>query len=200
MDVVIILALSGLFLFLALRHQQSSFSKQRDAIYQQIQVDRIEIERRLAVSDEHEAKYNQLLEDLNQARQANSNVVSLDLHRQLVQEQRELVLNSNQELFHVTQELEKSNGKQISERVRLGQVTESILPFLSTFPHDAKRVRFLGQPIDMVVFNDDEVVFVEVKTGDAKLTEKQRHIKKLIDGGKVRFEIHKVTAKGHEIQ
>ena len=34
---------------------------------------------------------------------------------------------------------------------------------------------------DYVVFEDDEVVFAEIKSGKAQLSPKQRHIKKLIE-------------------
>ena len=74
----------------------------------------------------------------------------------------------------------------------LGQVTEQLVPFLEQFKHDPKKATFLGQPIDYVIFEEDEIVFVEVKSGNSRLTSKQRHIKKLVKNGKVRWEEIKI--------
>ncbi len=72
-----------------------------------------------------------------------------------------------------------------SSEVRLGQISEQLAPFLSQFPYDPKKVQFLGNPIDYIYFGDDEVVLIEVKSGNARLSKKQRAIKKLVLNGKV---------------
>ena len=84
------------------------------------------------------------------------------------------------------------NQKKSSE-VRLGHVAEQLAPFLSNFPHDPHRARFLGQPIDFIVFNDDCIVFVEVKSGKSSLSKTQRSIRDLINEGKVVFEIYRIN-------
>ena len=48
-------------------------------------------------------------------------------------------------------------------------------------------------PIDYIVFNNDEVIFVEVKSGASTLSKKQSEIKKLITDGKVRFETIRIN-------
>jgi len=55
--------------------------------------------------------------------------------------------------------------------------------------YQASNARFLGNPIDYIVFSDDEVVIVEIKSGSSRLNEKQRRIRDLIDSGKFRFEV-----------
>lgn len=74
-----------------------------------------------------------------------------------------------------------------SSEVRLGQITEHIVPFLDVFPYNPKRAQFMGNPIDFVVFDTKEVAFIEVKTGKSQLNKNQRNIKKLIDEKKVVF-------------
>jgi predicted Holliday junction resolvase-like endonuclease len=68
-----------------------------------------------------------------------------------------------------------------------GKVTEAFAPFLPGFPYKASECKFLGDPIDYLVFEGlDErdikgVHFVEVKQGTSKLSKHQKQIKDLID-------------------
>ena len=71
--------------------------------------------------------------------------------------------------------------------VRLGQIAEHLVPLLDPFPYDPKKAQFLGSPIDFVVFEDDFISFVEVKTGRSQLTKKQRNIKKLVENKQVEW-------------
>ena len=56
------------------------------------------------------------------------------------------------------------------------------------------QVRFIGKPIDFVVFSGldgksvEEVVFVEVKTGGSRVSPVERSLKDAIEGGRVRWE------------
>lgn len=72
--------------------------------------------------------------------------------------------------------------------VRLGQIIEQAAPFLDQFNYDVKKCQFLGQPIDYVVFEEDEIIFVEVKTGKSRLSKKQQKIKENIENKRVKFE------------
>lgn len=80
-----------------------------------------------------------------------------------------------------------------SSEVRLGQISEQLVPFLDKFKYDPKNAHFIGMPIDYVVFNNDEILFIEVKSGGSTLSKKQSEIKKLINGGKVRFETIRIN-------
>jgi predicted Holliday junction resolvase-like endonuclease len=79
-----------------------------------------------------------------------------------------------------------------------GKFTEQIVPFFPDFVYDPTEVRFIGSPIDMVVFpglaqgDPQEVVILEVKTGkNAQLTSVQKKIRQLIEDGMVRWdEVH----------
>jgi len=83
-----------------------------------------------------------------------------------------------------------------SSEIVLGQVTEKLVPFLDVFTHDPTKATFLGQPIDYIVFEEDGIVFIEIKSGHSKLTSKQRKIKKLVKEGKVRWEEIRIKPEG----
>ena len=74
-----------------------------------------------------------------------------------------------------------------SSEVRLGQISEQLAPFLDLFPYDPKKVQFLGNPIDYIYFGEDEIALIEVKSGNARLSKKQKGIKRLVLGGKVKW-------------
>lgn len=99
--------------------------------------------------------------------------------------------------------LEQEKNKEIisqkkSSETRLGQVTEHLVPFLEDCRHDPKNMHFLGQPVDYIVFDFDqgEITFVEVKTGNAKESHRQKTIKNIIKSGKVFYETMRINAKG----
>lgn len=91
---------------------------------------------------------------------------------------------------------EKLQFQKVSSDVKLGQKAEHLLPFLESFPYKDDEIKGLFQPIDLIVFRPDEVVFVEVKTGAASLSEKERRIRDNIKAGRVRFEVHRINEKG----
>ncbi len=75
-----------------------------------------------------------------------------------------------------------------------GQVAEQLAPMVPAFPYANADARFLGAPVDYVVFDglsdddDIEVVFVEVKTGRARLSPRERRVKDAIKARRVRYE------------
>jgi len=81
-----------------------------------------------------------------------------------------------------------------SQSVVTGKVSEHLVPFLGDFPYNPKDVRFLGTPVDLIVFDGmdedalSEIVFVEVKTGpSAALTTRERRIRDAVRAGAVRW-------------
>lgn len=78
-----------------------------------------------------------------------------------------------------------------SQATIIGKVTEHLVPFFSDFPFNPRDARFVGSPIDLLVFdglNDGfvrEIIFAEVKTGDSRLTLRERQIRDAIAAGKV---------------
>jgi predicted Holliday junction resolvase-like endonuclease len=72
-----------------------------------------------------------------------------------------------------------------------GLVHEQLLPFLPEFPFNPKDARFLGTPVDLVVFDGLDagqvrgIVFLEVKTGGATLSARERQVRDAIRAGNV---------------
>lgn len=101
-------------------------------------------------------------------------------------------------------ELQTKLAKHVSERkskeVRLGAIAETLTPFLNGFPYNPKNLRALGSPIDYIAFEEDEIVLLEVKSGDSTLSKKQKDIRKMVEEGKVRFETHRIDSKGLSIE
>ncbi|MBI2043152.1 hypothetical protein HYT25_02075 [Candidatus Pacearchaeota archaeon] len=79
-----------------------------------------------------------------------------------------------------------------------GLFSEQLAPYLPDFPYSPSEVRFLGKPIDFLVFkgadnkNIEEVVFVEVKSGKAKINNHEKNLKETIDKKKVRWEEYRI--------
>ena len=75
-----------------------------------------------------------------------------------------------------------------SSEINTGLIAEKLVPFLKNFDHNPKDATFCGNPIDYVIFGPDKVTIMEIKTGNARLTKKQRHIKSLVKNGDVVWE------------
>lgn len=74
-----------------------------------------------------------------------------------------------------------------SQQVMFGKSFEHFVPFIKDFPGDREKTVFLGMPIDLIAFDEDSIKFIEVKTGQSQLSNKQKFIKKQIEDGKVEF-------------
>lgn len=78
-----------------------------------------------------------------------------------------------------------------SQSVILGKVTEHLIPFHQNFPFNPKEARFIGSPIDMIVFdgieNEDivDIIILEIKTGKSTLSKRQRLIRDAVENGRV---------------
>jgi len=104
---------------------------------------------------------------------------------------------------YTRRDLEKARLDSVarSRSVVSGKVQEHLAPlfpeFISQFnPKDA---RFLGTPLDFVVFDGlDEgevrkVVFVEVKTGKASLASRERRCRDAIEAGRVEYQLLRLS-------
>lgn len=103
-------------------------------------------------------------------------------------------------VLELQEKLTKVTGQKKSSEVKTGQIVEQLVGFLDDFPYPEAEIKALYQPVDLIVFKEDEVVFVEVKSGESNLSEKQRKIRDLIEAKKVRFEVHRVNEKGYKIK
>jgi predicted Holliday junction resolvase-like endonuclease len=80
-----------------------------------------------------------------------------------------------------------------SSAVIRGKVSEHLAPYIN-FPYNPRDARFIGSPIDIIVFNGSEegniteVIFLEVKSGtSAALRARQRQIRALIEANRVEW-------------
>jgi predicted Holliday junction resolvase-like endonuclease len=83
-----------------------------------------------------------------------------------------------------------------SSEVRVGQLSEQVVSLIDGFDYDSKQMRFIGSPIDYVVFGEDMITFLEVKSGGSQLSAKQRHLRELVNSGKVEWKTVRLTEKG----
>lgn len=74
-----------------------------------------------------------------------------------------------------------------SKAVITGKVTEHLIPYFPDFNYNPKDARFIGSPIDIIVFDGlsdgevREIVFIEVKTGKtASLSVRERQVRNCI--------------------
>lgn len=95
-------------------------------------------------------------------------------------------MNELKELFKNKEKIIKSNSVSSSRRSLVGKFIEKFIPFLSCINHEPSDMFFLGAPIDYVVFNGlnkdyvNSITFLEVKTGEGKLTKREESIKNAI--------------------
>lgn len=94
-------------------------------------------------------------------------------------------------------ETEEKIRKDAIERSRVtlgGKLSEQLAPYFPNFRYDPTEARFIGTPIDLLIFpglsenNPKEIVFMEVKTSNSKLTSREKKIKDLVERKKVRWE------------
>lgn len=74
-----------------------------------------------------------------------------------------------------------------------GKIWEQIVSLIPGFKYNPADMRFLGSPVDYIVFKGmskrdiEKVIFLEIKTGDSKLTEQQEKVKRAVKAGKVEW-------------
>lgn len=89
-----------------------------------------------------------------------------------------------------------------SRAVIKGKIAEQLAPVLPNFKYLPSDARFIGDPIDYIIFNgytkikdnsasesNLEIVILDVKTGQASLSQFQQAIARAINAGRVRFEV-----------
>jgi len=92
----------------------------------------------------------------------------------------EQVSKVEKKLEEETESRKKTLSQKKSSEVRLGHIAEKLAPFLEDFPYEPENATFLGQPIDYIVFEEEEIVFIEIKSGNSQLSQKQRNIRDLV--------------------
>lgn len=104
-----------------------------------------------------------------------------------------LYFKQRQELELLGQAHQELGSSFKSKVVIHGKNWEVFAPFMKQFEEHAKKenFRFLGNPIDGIAFDDDEIKFIEFKTGKSQLSPKQKRIKSQVESKKVKWiELH----------
>jgi len=110
-------------------------------------------------------------------------------------EKNDIIRNGENEIrkkedeFKSQEKLIREDAIKRSKSVMLGKMWEQIVPYYR--PDDFKFIpsdaRFLGSPVDFIIFNGssesdiNEVIFLEIKTSKSRLNSQQVKLKKLID-------------------
>jgi predicted Holliday junction resolvase-like endonuclease len=124
--------------------------------------------------------------------------------RKIIRERFESATESSEELKERKKQL-AANRKKQPERIaaaalggNFGKIAEQILPAFVTFPYKQNECRPLFEPVDYVIFTGlarkgrvQEIKLVDVKTGAAPLSKRQRQIRDRVTEGKIK---HKVIA------
>lgn len=129
-----------------------------------------------------------------------SSIIPMSHYKEAMEEKNTQISTISTQLENVEKELSELKSQQQSKSVRLGLISENVLPFHSDFKYNVKDLVPMFRPIDYVVFNENEIVFLEIKMGTSQLSEKQKKIRSLIELGKVRFEEHRVTETGYSVK
>ncbi|MFC1901523.1 Holliday junction resolvase-like protein [Chloroflexota bacterium] len=90
-----------------------------------------------------------------------------------------------------------------SRAVLGGKFTEQMAPYLPEFNYDPTEARFIGSPIDLIIFpglsrgDPQEIVIMEIKSGkNCQLSPQERKIRQLIEEGMVRWELLQRPVEG----
>jgi predicted Holliday junction resolvase-like endonuclease len=114
--------------------------------------------------------------------------------KDLLDRLRELKIDFQQRLQE-----EREDARKRSRAVSKGLMLENICPYLPTFKHHPRDARFLGDPVDFVIFDGlfskgkvSELTIAEVKSGNATLKDVEKSVKHAIDKGRVNWELIRI--------
>lgn len=85
-----------------------------------------------------------------------------------------------------------------SRAVLSGQFSEQLAPFLPDFEYNPTECKFIGKPIDFVVFKGldkkeiNEIVFLEIKSGKSKLNSVEKKLKNAVKNKKVKWREYRI--------
>ena len=96
--------------------------------------------------------------------------------------------------------LEREDAIKRSRAVLGGLAFEQLAPWFPDFQYDPTELRFIGKPVDFIAFpgagtgNINEIVFIEVKTGNSKLSNVEKSLKKVIERKAIRWHEYRLPS------
>lgn len=109
-------------------------------------------------------------------------------------------LQAQKELPQIVK-IAREDATKRSRSVISGQMSEQIAPYFPDFPYSPSEVRFIGKPIDFLVFKGmdekeiTDVVFVEVKSGSSQLSTHERKLRDAIQAKRVSWEEYRIPKR-----
>jgi predicted Holliday junction resolvase-like endonuclease len=106
---------------------------------------------------------------------------------------RDEIVRTVEQYENKLQEVKKNTAKMSRATIK-GQLAEQMFPFAKECTYSISDMKFLGQPIDFIVYDGmsdgdvRRVVFVEIKTDTARLSPVQKSIREAIMRGDVHWE------------
>ena len=103
--------------------------------------------------------------------------------------------------WRTTLPLQRKEAIAKSRAILSGQFAEQLAPFLPDFAYAPTECKFLGKPIDFLVFkgmdekNISKVIFVEVKSGKSKLSVSEKSLKEAIEQKQVFWEEYRIPER-----
>lgn len=143
------------------------------------------------IEKDYELKLEQgksFLERIKEENKTNLEKLAKEWQVKYIQDMDEL-----KKLFKNSEKIIKTKSVSSSRRSLVGKFIEKFVPFLKMLDYEASDMHFLGQPVDYIIFDGlhkdeiEKVVFVEVKTGDSKLTKREKSLKDTIEKRRVEW-------------
>lgn len=134
----------------------------------------------------HQTSVNKLTQEITFLKEKQSELLLTNKnweksYNQLNAEHLSKTSSLEKQILEVSEQKKKVTSQKKSSEVRLGHIAETLAPFLEQFEFDPETCTFMGRPIDYISFGDDEITFIEVKSGKSQLSAKQRHIRDLVN-------------------
>lgn len=104
-------------------------------------------------------------------------------------------LENREEKLQKRRKLIMKTAQITTRATNVGKNLEKILPTMKDFKWIVPDCKFLGDPIDLIIFNGlsvqkvDSVSFVEVKSGTATMKKHQKSIRDAVEDGKVSYRV-----------
>jgi len=115
---------------------------------------------------------------------------ALEIQKQLKEE-----LKDREDMLKKKGKLATKKAQITTKTVNIGKLLEKVLPTMRDFKWPVPDCKFLGDPIDLIVFNGlsankvKSINFIEVKSGKARLGNKQKSIRDAIAEQKVSYKV-----------
>lgn len=114
-----------------------------------------------------------------------------------IQEQLKDKLREREVKLEKRKKLATEKAEITTKAVNVGKNLEKVLPTMKDFKWNVPDSKYLGDPIDLMVFNGlsmgnvSSLSFVEVKSGNASLNNHQKSIRDAIEDRKVSYKVFK---------